>query len=182
MPDAPSTWLPILTFLIGFGTKFLTDLFHDQRLSRRESEARREARRDQLQQRRSDFQRQNLLELQESCMKLVRSGARQHLADKAAFKTTGKWQKHLLPEDVNDESYLAQRATTILTVRIGDAEVRQLVVDLKLRCAELGCVANLERGDLVLDKAGLIHDELNQRIGVALRNLDEEDTVAARAL
>ena len=180
MSDPPSSLLPTLTFLLGFGAKYVTDLLQDQRLSRREREARKDARQDFLQQRKSDFQRQNLLKLQEASMKLVRSGARQHLADEKAFKMTGKWQGHLLPEDVSDEGYLAQRATTILMVRISDPEIRRLVHELKGSCECLGRVADLKEGNLVLASAGSIHDSLNQRIGEVLRNLDEEDTAAAQ--
>jgi hypothetical protein len=179
--DASSVLLTILSVVTGFGVKWATDVLEDRRRVRREREARRESRREFLQQRRSDFQRQNLLDLQDAAMNLIRSGARQHHADVMAFKETGKWQGHLLPEDVSDECALAQRSTTTLMVRIEDDETRHLVDALKRNTSQLGDTADLAAADRLLSSAAKAHDTLNNRIGEVLRNLDQEDAAAVEA-
>ncbi len=172
---------PVLSFVAGFVAKWIVDWQDDVRRTRREREARMEARRDVLQQRRSDFQRKNLLDLQEACMKLVRSAGRQHHADTMAFRQTGKWQGHLLPEDVSDACALAQRETTVLMVRAADEQLRIITDDLKAKCAALGKVTSEADGDALLSATGTTHDTLNRRIGEVLRSLDTEDTAAAQA-
>jgi hypothetical protein len=181
MSDTPAVLVTILSVLAGFGAKWAGDALDDRRRSRREREARKEARRDLLRQRRSDFQRQTLLDLQEACMKLIRNAAQQHHADIMAFKQTGKWQRHLLPAEVNEAGGEAQRATAVLTVRILDPEIRKLADELKSACAGLGKVDSLATGDGLLEHAGAIHDALNRRIGETLRTLDTEDDQAARS-
>jgi len=72
MPNVFSAAIPVVTFLAGFGAKWLLELEQHRRLTAREREARREARKTVLEQRRADFQRQTLIELQEICATLLR--------------------------------------------------------------------------------------------------------------
>jgi hypothetical protein len=92
MADAPSGWFPALTLLVGFGVKSVSDWFQDRRALRREREARTEARRDQLRERRSDFQRQTLLDLQEAASDLIRACGAIYVQNVAAFRQTGLWR------------------------------------------------------------------------------------------
>jgi hypothetical protein len=176
--DTPSVLLTILSVVTGFAVKWATDVLEDRRRGRRDREARRDARREFLEQRRSDFQRQSLLELQEAVMLLIRSGGRLHHADVMAFKNTGKWQGHLLPEGVSDEAALAQRATATLMVRVEDEEVRRLVASLKSDTARLGQTADREEADHLMRSAAENHEVLNQRIGELLRSLDREEATS----
>lgn len=70
--SALSAVVSAIAFLGGFGAKWLLDLEQNRRVTAREREARREARRDLLTQRRADFQQRNLLDLQEACTQLIR--------------------------------------------------------------------------------------------------------------
>jgi hypothetical protein len=64
-PIASASWFPVLTLLLGFVTASISDWLRDRRAGLREREARETGRREQLFQRRTTFQRQTLLELQE---------------------------------------------------------------------------------------------------------------------
>jgi len=180
MSETSSVLLTIVSVVTGFVVKWATDTLEDRRLTKRQREARKEARRDFLQQRQTDFQRQNLLDVQEASMSLMRSAATQHHADTMAFRQTGKWQGHLLPEAVSDDCAAAQRATTTLAVRIRDVEVRRLVDELKGTCVGLTRTTGSDEADRLLASAVRIHDALNRRIGDVLRNLDQEDNSAAQ--
>jgi hypothetical protein len=59
-------------------------------------------RRDQLFERRTTFQRQTLLDLQEASTQLARSvGAINH-QERVAHRSTGKWSKQLVPDDLDE--------------------------------------------------------------------------------
>src|SRR5687768_4612193 len=72
---SPNEWFPVFTLLLGYGTKAFSDWFQHRRAREREREARDAARRDQLFERRTSFQRQTLLDLQEAIMRLTRTTA-----------------------------------------------------------------------------------------------------------
>jgi hypothetical protein len=80
MPEiTTSSWFPVLTLLLGYATKSLTDWLEHRRNTRREREAREAVRRDQRFERRTSFQRQTLLDLQEASMQLARSVGAIHI-------------------------------------------------------------------------------------------------------
>src|SRR4051812_23220205 len=71
MPDeSVLTWssvsLTIVPLVIGYAMKSMTDVFEHKRTTRREREAREAARRAQQLERRTTFQRETLLSLQEA--------------------------------------------------------------------------------------------------------------------
>jgi hypothetical protein len=67
-----------------------------RRTREREREARRENRRDQLFERRNAFQRQNLLELQDRVMDLVRTTMKINQKEMLASRDAGHWVKRQL--------------------------------------------------------------------------------------
>ena|ERR1700730_2414078 len=89
MPDiTTSIWFPVLTLLLGYATKSLSEWLEYRRTTRREREAREAVRRDQLFERRTTFQRQTLLDLQETSVQLLRSVVRITVIDKSAYHST----------------------------------------------------------------------------------------------
>lgn len=173
-----TTLVAIITFLAGFAAKGVSDWLQDRRLTMRERDARREARRDFLRQRCSEFQRQNLLELQEASMKLVRATAQLYLHDEVSFRRTREWQREPIPGDVNEGTRSLQAETATLVVRIHDSEVRELTSDLKSACTEVVFGRTYEVSERIFQQLGPIHLKLNERIGLILRSLDDEDLAA----
>ena len=178
MPEiTTSSWFPVVTLLLGYATKSLSDWLEHRRNTRREREAREAARRDKLYEQRISFQRQTLLDLQEASAQLARSvGAVTH-QDRMAYRSTGKWRKALLSDELNEGNRLAQARTGMLGPRVRDDATRQLVDKLKTRSAEAvnsPTPQDCERADIDVT---LIYTELNQRIGEVLRKLDDAEQV-----
>jgi hypothetical protein len=151
MPDiSTTTWFPVLTLLGGFGTKSLADWFDYRRGTKREREAREWTRRGQVIERRINFQHQTLLDLQETCMQLARATGAMHHLDVVAFRTHGTWQKELLPEDLNENSRLAQTKTMMLAARVRDDVTRSMVENFKNLCVATSQCATERDGKLTL--------------------------------
>lgn len=121
MPDTQTTsWFPFLTLVLGYRLKTFEAWIQDKRTAVREREARDEARRDLRVTRRDAFQRDTLLELQDAVQKLGRGTAAAQHADEMTFRQSNVWRKELLPEDVNQQLFVAQRQTTLLSSRVRD--------------------------------------------------------------
>jgi hypothetical protein len=175
MPDFTATsWFPVLTLLIGYGTKSISDWLQNKRSVAREREAREAARQDQRFERRSTFQRQTLLDLQEACMQLARATGAVHHLDEMAFRSGGTWQRQLLPADLDENYHLAQTRTLMLSVRVRDDTVRQLVESL--RSYSVNATMSKNQADSNREMMSMVptHDQLQRRIGELLREIDDE--------
>src|ERR1700745_2000812 len=118
MPNiTTSSWFPVLTLLIGFATKSLMDWLQHRHTAKREREAREAVRRDQLFERRTSFQRETLLALQEASMQLARSVGAIHHQDEMAYRSSGKWSKQLLSDELDEGNRLAQARTGMVGAR-----------------------------------------------------------------
>lgn len=168
--------IPLVTFLAGFGAKWLEQWFQDRRVTEREREKLAAARRDLLHQRRADFQRENLIALQEAAHNLIRATARAQLHDAARHKAGDKWGITPLGEDIDDSLLEAQRSTGRFGVRILDHSVRDLNHKLKAACAATSLAKTAEISAARMEEAGDVYVQLNERIGEVLRGLELEDT------
>lgn len=77
---SPEIRFPVITLIVGVVLKGIFDAITDGRAERREKDARRALRLDAFRQRRDEFQRATLLELQEVVARLVRFAGRAHHA------------------------------------------------------------------------------------------------------
>lgn len=176
MKIEPAVWFPVVTLLIGFGTKWIADFAQHRWNARREREARLEQRRDLLRQRAADFQRETLLALQDSSAKLVRATGKSHHQDVLAARAGGAWGRQQLVDNVSDEFFQAQVATSTLRVRVRDDQVRNLALAVSDHCIAATMSTDqraAERTLLVMSDASIA---LNERIGELLRNLDDEES------
>ena len=182
MEKNPFSWISaataLATFLAGFGAKWWAEIVQHRHITERERGARREARRDLLLQRRHDFQRQTLLDLQSTCVKLVRTAGQTNHHDTMECRSKGKWVRGLLPEDVSDESLLAQQQLSILRVRSRDQKVRDLAAKIKEFAAEVSVAETKAASDNALRLAFESHMALNERIGELLREMEDEEIAA----
>jgi len=95
-----------------------------------------------------------------------------------ALKKTGEWQKAFLPDEVDEEFNQAQRRALVLLVRVRDTEVRRLAQDLKSLCADVVQSQGLDASRRAALQMLTAYEELNQRIGVALRDLEDAEMLA----
>jgi len=103
-----SNWLPIATAFTGFVIAIMgilsaqmLELFKDRRAHRHEEEARDAERRDAQLERRNEFQRQALLQLQDPVMNLMRTVGSCHLFDMKRWTEERVWHVEPFPEELN---------------------------------------------------------------------------------
>src|SRR5216683_6755018 len=97
LPNAVVGWFPVFTLIVGYAVGYGTLLIQHWLSVKRDREARNEARRDQLGERRASFQRQTLLDLQQAVQDLGRTSGAIHHQDMQDFKKNGKWQNKIFP-------------------------------------------------------------------------------------
>jgi hypothetical protein len=162
--------------LLGFAVKWASDWLQNKRQVEREREARNTSRSQLLTDRRRDFQRQTLLDLQEALNDLARATGEMHHKDVMAAKQSGQWQKQLFGEEVNNRAMLAMRRTSTLGVRVHNDAVRNMVFVIRDAAAKVTASRTEEDSEMafVLMVANL--DQLQHRIGELLRKMDDEET------
>ncbi len=177
MPDASTSTslFPVLSafggYLIGAGTEYL----RDRRIRAREREARAEARRLQLFQRRSNFQRETLLNLQDAIFALARASSRVHHLDEKEFRESGVWHRNRLPEDLDEEGREAVVKTTTYMVRVRDDGIRELTRTFRDNAARLGICRSIEESRQAAEAMAAAVSPLHERIGLVLRKLDDDE-------
>lgn len=179
MVDLPSAvWFPVVTLIVGAALKGLFDALTDRRALHREREARREQRLDAIRLRRTQFERETLLELQDVVLKLARHTGRGNYEDVVAHHKSGNWRKALLSDEVNKGSQEAQASLNRLRVRVRDEEIRRLAATFSETCAQVFMSSSKEAADEALARMSNQFIELQERVGDVLRSLDEyEDDI-----
>ena len=125
--------------------------------------------------RRNDFQRTTLLSLQEASQKLLRNtGASLH-RDVVAHRTTRKWQRQQLPDDLSNDHLRLSTETMLLASRVRDDEVRALAGRLRTQTAVVGLSSGESEAESRMMAAADTQGALIQRIGEIVRGLDEAD-------
>jgi hypothetical protein len=168
--------VPVFTLLLGYGTKYLQDWSQDSRVSKRERETRRALRQDAIAERRTQFQRQTLLDLQPALLDLARQAGKMHLHDLRDYRTTGVFHSQAYPDDVNEGCRAATALTSMLAVRVNDDKVRVLISAFKSAASDIGGAESPDDSDSDFHTMSTLFVELQERIGVVLRELDEDDT------
>ena len=167
-------FLPIATLLLGYIAKSVTDGVDSRRTSERERIAREESRRDRLVERRTDFQRQTLLDLQEATMQLMRATASINHEDVMASRSTGRYGRQLVGDELAETHRLANARVTTLRVRVRDQAVRDLVRDLQENGTLLVMCPSESESTRLFGTLFAVFNNLNERIGELLRGIDEE--------
>lgn len=165
-------WLPVATAFGGYGTAFITEWFRDLRTTRREREARAAKWADDLRARQVEFQRQTLLDLQETMFQLARATGSIHHQDDKTFRKTGVWGKQLVDDGLSEGHRVAMARTNMLEARVRDDEIRHLVGQFRTCCA--GASTSRSEADAGRCMASMmgIQEKTNERIGQVLRSLD----------
>ncbi len=173
MADALTGWFPVVTLILGYCLKVVFDWVQHKRTVEREREAREAERRRQLAGRRTEFQRQTLLDLQETLMELARATGAVYHQDTMVYLSTGQWRKQLLGEPLNEKHNLAVRRTTMLSVRVLDDSVRTLVEKCKTQAIQIVISTSKEQSDAAFAEMVSSFEQGNQRKGELLRKIDD---------
>jgi hypothetical protein len=180
MADATVGWFPVVTpvvtLLLGYAPKSISELVGHQRALEREREAREVARRDKLNEHRTDFQRQTLLDLQEALLNLTRTAGATHHEDIMAHRRTGEWQKQRIGEELNENVCLAMVRTAILGVRVHDDLVREMVQQCRDYASTVSISPSPNDSEVAMAAMGSTLEELNQRVGELLRKIDDDES------
>jgi hypothetical protein len=117
------------------------------------------------------FQRDNLLELQQTIQDAMRFSARIMHEDAMAFKQSGEWGATLLGEEISEGSRASNARLMALTVRVADDEVRNAISSLRGLLTNCQLAESKEQADIVHKGVVEAYPLLMERIGKALRNL-----------
>ncbi|ADW69739.1 hypothetical protein [Granulicella tundricola] len=162
-----SYWFPLITAGVALLTALLTvvssqtlEWLKERRSYRREVETRLLTRREALRERRNDFQRQTLLDLQDAILEYV----------SVKLET----QRLQPSNELASKVLLANARITKLMTRVEDEEVRRLID----RAQEATRVTRPGESPAAAERPlGLILEEINNRIGGLLRKLDSEESL-----
>ena len=168
-------WLPVATLILGYLAKSFEDWVQYKRTVARERETRLEARRDQRAVSRIAFQRDTLLQLQDAMQKLSRATGRARHLDYVSYRTTNVWRMELLPADLDEEILASQTQTSLLSSRVRDDRVRELVDALKSRSADVLTSSDEASASHSMLQMMDINNELHGRIGELIRSIDDDD-------
>jgi len=185
MPDTVGVFsvvTPVVTLLLGYGMKYFTDWIQHNRTLERERETRRALRQDVIAERRTQFQRQTLLDLQPALLDLARQAGKMHFHDVIAYRSGGTFRSQAYPDDVNENFRAATALTSMLAVRVNDDIVRVLISSFKSAASDIGGAESPDDSDSDFQTMSTLFVELQERIGVVLRALDEGDTKQQEAL
>lgn len=168
-------WFPVITLIVGVVLKGIFDLIADGRAERREKNARRELRLDAFRQRRDEFQRATLLELQDVVARGARFAGRANHEDIMAFRESGQWRKQLLSEEVDSGILAAQTELGLLRVRVRDVAAQQLASRLASFITDVALSRSEATAEAAMSGMVPVLVELQERIGELLRELDDDE-------
>lgn len=186
MADQAHDWFTALTalggVLVGWLTEFIRDHFARRRdregteaARLREREARNATRREQRFERRTKFQRETLIELQEILQRLLRANGRAVFLDRKALRAGGEWGKQLLPDDLDAEISATNVRSMLLAARVRDDEIRKLTEELRDKCGSVLFSKGEAEAMGVMVEASDMFGSLNERIGKQIRQLDDDE-------
>lgn len=168
-------WFPVVSVLLGFLGKGVLDAFGDNRRARLDAETRRQERSNAAKLRRVEFQRSVLIELQEVIQQLGRFAGRAHFADATAYHEAGVWGNTGLPEDISDGSAVAQGRAALLSARLEDRTVAEVVDQFRHRVTIVLIARNSAESENSLRQLTDLGPKVHEAIGVALRRLDSDE-------
>lgn len=165
-------WLPLITGATGLVSGVVLEWYRDKRTYNRERDARGAIRRDAQIERRNEFQRQTLLDLQEAANNLIKITTAINLHIANSFYATSGFTIPRSP-DLDRDALDATFQFSTLCVRVKDEQVRALAQTFqgKNLAAAFNNSPNLFE-NVRIEMMDLFN-KLNVRIGEALCSIDE---------
>ncbi len=115
------------------------------------------------------FQRQTLLDLQESIHDAIRLVHRAHIEDSAAHRESKQWGANNLTDAVNEGIRLAQRKVSILVERVADDSLRSEIKALMSTTTQVLFASSERQAQFHLDKTSADANQTLEKIGTVLR-------------
>jgi hemerythrin superfamily protein len=163
--------LPIGTLLLGFGTKSLSDYFEFNRTKQKERDEKEQDRQARLIERRNTSQRRTLMDLQGASYAMAIAISEISTTRLEGFKTSDSWAEITLAK-ANEETRNTVARAEVLQVRVLDTAVRQLWLKFDETITQAMHGEDKQEVDTALDNLIEISDQINDRIGTLLRDLD----------
>jgi hypothetical protein len=174
MAEPAIGWFPVFTLILGYLTKSVSDWLLHRRTLERDRETRDAARRDQLFERGTTFQRQTLLDLQETLMQLGRTTGAMYHHDMMEYRKMQQWHRSLFPSELSENNRLSVARTSMLAVRVRDASVREMVDTFKNEANAVIDSGSPDSAEAGMRRMMETFEKTNQRIGELLRQIDDE--------
>jgi hypothetical protein len=172
-------WLPILTLVLGYVFSLITEAVRDRRQSEREKQTRADerdavkaARLEEVDQRRREFQRATLLELQEVLYELGRTVSQSYVAALREFRRIGSWSPvPAIDDDADKNQADMNRRSNILVARIEDEQLQTLVRGMKDASAAVVFAASEPDATKAIQRFMATHERIDERVGELLPGL-----------
>ncbi|NJC49997.1 UNVERIFIED_ORG: hypothetical protein GGR78_003291 [Xanthomonas campestris] len=117
------------------------------------------------------FQRETLLELQNSFHDAIRATTVAHLADIKAAREGGAWGRNLLPDSLSEDVRLANRRVTLFVERVADDSVRFTVKRVMAELSAIWLCSSREESQEFMERVSLDSVVVLEEIGGNLRSL-----------
>jgi len=162
--------IAVATFLLGQLFAIVLEWLRGRATAAREREARAQARKEAAEDRRAEFQRQTLLDLQEALQALGRTSGEAWAARMHNYGETGTWGSPF----GNELLLRQQEAFTrvhVLQTRVLDERLRDLVEQVKVGHQTLELAQSKSAAGEALNAFSISADEANRRAGDLIRAL-----------
>lgn len=133
---SPESWGFIGTLvgaIVGASASILTTRINSKNAIRIQENIDRNARKERYR----EFQRNNLLELQEKLAYAMRLVTKAYLEDLDNYKKTKKWKSSILSASLDEEIGNCFRELSIKTERIAENEIRDEIINLRKMMSDL---------------------------------------------
>jgi hypothetical protein len=115
------------------------------------------------------FQRETLLNTQDTLQDLMRLMARAHMADRDAHRENGQWGRNMLGDELSESTLLANRKMTAFVERITDDALRATVKNLHKQISQVGSSNSIEQAARAFIAVGADYEAAMTQLGSALR-------------
>jgi hypothetical protein len=164
-----------MTAFGGYVSGFLVEWFRDARAHNREREAKATARSEARTDRRRDFQRQSLLDLQDAICEMV-ADVRQVYVEEAAQVLGGReWSMVAASVETSTKAMNSRDRVIKLRARIRDDQTHKLTGDVLVAIA---CLLASTSDEVAKTTLGKVENNLRiacERIGATIKTFDEAE-------
>lgn len=166
------TWLPLVTLVVGYVGHAVEEWIKGKGIRRREREAREYETNLKICERRVEFQRETILNLQDALSTFIRATGQTHHQDVVAYKERRQWGRQLVGSELSERYRLSVIKVNQLRVRIQDRLLRELVAEVKTESTASVFSKSREASGEAMLRRSTAYDKCNERIGELIRNID----------
>jgi hypothetical protein len=118
-----------------------------------------------------NFQRDTLLNVQETLQDSLRNAVQTYHHDVVAHRENGEWQKSRIGDELNQRVLTVNRELTLLTERITNDKLREHIKAFRILISNTSRTNSEEEGDILLKQAVDEFNPLMEHIGKVFREL-----------